>query len=91
MGFTISMTWKTTVATNIIRSGRIAASARDSIFLDRYEETLMISLDVRSVTNRMAIKAPPTPAPTTAVIDTVLVAAVVVITKLIAFLSENQC
>lgn len=55
----------------------------DRIFLDLYEEALIISLDAKSRISKIVINPPPTPALTTAVIDTVLAAAVVVMTKLI--------
>jgi hypothetical protein len=42
-------------------SGRIAASMAASAFLDLFEEAVINSLDESRETNRMAIKAPPTP------------------------------
>lgn len=42
-------------------NGRMAASMAASAFFDRFEEAVISSLDDSSETNRMAIKAPPTP------------------------------
>jgi hypothetical protein len=60
------------------------------IFFDLNDDAVMSSLDDRSMTRRMAIKAPPTPPLITVVIDTALDAADDVsddaaITKLITF------
>lgn len=87
-GCTISSTWNTTVATNTNRSGTTTASKVVNIFFDLNEDAVMSSLDERSMTRRMAIKAPPTPPLITAVIETALEAALdasdeAAITKLI--------
>jgi hypothetical protein len=77
-----------TVAANTIRSGMTTASIVANILLDLFEEALMSSLDDNKVTRRIAIRAPPTPPLSTAVIDIALVEAldasvVAAITKLI--------
>jgi hypothetical protein len=77
------------VATNTINSGITTASKVAKIFFDLFEEALMISLDDRSMTSRMAINAPPTPPLRTAVMEIALVVALAatvddaIITKLI--------
>ena len=78
------------MATNTRRSGTTTASKVANIFFDLKDEAVMSSLDERSMTKRMAIKAPPTPPLMTAVIDTALDAALeasdeAAITKLITF------
>jgi len=66
------------VAAKTRSSGTTTESNVAKIFLDLREDAVMSSLDDRSITRRMAIKAPPTPPLITVVIDTALVAAVVV-------------
>jgi hypothetical protein len=89
-GWTISRTWKTTVAANTRRSGTTTESKVAKILFDLSEDAVMSSLDESSMTKRMAINAPPTPPLITVVIDTALDAALdvsdeVTITMLISF------
>ena len=73
------MTWKTIVRAKTTSNGMIIASRSAMAFLDLLDEAVMSSLEERSITKRIAIRAPPMPIPI-AVVKLTAVEEVVVVT-----------
>lgn len=74
---TISNIWNTTVATKMISNGIMTASNVLRIFFfDLKVDAVTSSLDARRVTKRTAIKAPPTPALITGVLEAAVAVAI---------------